>query len=396
MKILFITWDGNQTNYLESLFLPIFVRLKECGIYFHIIQFSWKNTSEVNRIKEVCKSKNIPYQHMRIYRTGPVALSSFFSILIKYFSIRKLVDKWRITAVMPRSIYPAFIYNAILSKKHLKFIYDADGLSIDERVEFSGLNQSSAIFNLLRYIELQSVIKSDSVLVRTPQAKQVLSNRAGLYNPSKFKLVANGRDSNKFKLYSNSSNLAVRSRLGIASETFIIVYCGSLGKQYCVEEMFYFYKKVKERIKSCVFLILSQDHDNIELHYDKYKDDDSVIIKNIPHVEIPKYLSACDLALAIRSQSFSMTGVQPIKIGEYLMCGLPIIVTKNVGNTSIIPKEMGYVLENNGKECLAESLNWLATQFNTVTKEDIAKFGVSEYSLEKSILQYQEALTEVK
>ncbi len=41
MNILFITWDGPQVSYLESLFVPIFRKLEErCGAHFHVLQFT--------------------------------------------------------------------------------------------------------------------------------------------------------------------------------------------------------------------------------------------------------------------------------------------------------------------------------------------------------------------
>lgn len=50
-----------------------------------------------------------------------------------------------------------------------------------------------------------------------------------------------------------------------------------------------------------------------------------------PH-DVRAELGAADLALAFREPSFSQCAVAPIKVGEYLLAGLPVVANLGVGD----------------------------------------------------------------
>ena len=72
MRILFVTWDGPQVNYLESLFLPIFKRLEDHNVFFDILQFRWGDPSLAATIERQCSSLGIGYRAQFIHRKPPV------------------------------------------------------------------------------------------------------------------------------------------------------------------------------------------------------------------------------------------------------------------------------------------------------------------------------------
>ena len=55
--------------------------------------------------------------------------------------------------------------------------------------------------------------------------------------------------------------------------------------------------------------------------------------------EIPMYLSAADIAFSLRIPRYSMRGVFPIKLAEYLLMGLPVITSKGIGDTEDLLKD---------------------------------------------------------
>jgi glycosyltransferase involved in cell wall biosynthesis len=79
----------------------------------------------------------------------------------------------------------------------------------------------------------------------------------------------------------------------------------------------------------------------------------SVRIRRMPPGEVPHYLASADLGLALREPSFSQRGVCPIKLAEYLLCGLPVVATAGVGDTDHqIDAGVGYVIED------LDCVNW--------------------------------------
>ena len=142
MNILFITWDGPQTSYLEGLFIPIFKKLNEHGYRMHILQFTWADEDIVSHVKSVSEKAGIPYRSAPVRRSmgsvGPLA-----SAFLGSRHIRRAVRDWSIDTLMPRSLMPALAVVATGSNRGLRLVFDADGFAADERVDFGGLSKKA-------------------------------------------------------------------------------------------------------------------------------------------------------------------------------------------------------------------------------------------------------------
>ena len=112
MNILFVTWDGPQVTYLESLFLPIFQRLAERGLHVHVLQFAWGDGPLIERRRQACRQAGLAYRVQRV-RRRPRALGGLLSALEGARAIRRTLDEQRIDAVMPRSTLPALATRAL-------------------------------------------------------------------------------------------------------------------------------------------------------------------------------------------------------------------------------------------------------------------------------------------
>ena len=105
-NILFVTWDGPQSTYLEGLFLPIFKLLRIHGFYFHILHFTWGNSEHRQKLKKLCENQDSIYQDISILRY-PVALGSLATAIWSARYIRQSIHDLKIDIVMPRSTLPA-------------------------------------------------------------------------------------------------------------------------------------------------------------------------------------------------------------------------------------------------------------------------------------------------
>ena len=61
-RVLFVTWDGPQVSYLESLFVPIFERLSALGVHFDVLQFRWGEPALTIRAMRRCRDAGIGYR----------------------------------------------------------------------------------------------------------------------------------------------------------------------------------------------------------------------------------------------------------------------------------------------------------------------------------------------
>jgi hypothetical protein len=403
MNILFLTWDGPQVNYLESLFIPIFSNLQvNYNINIHIMQFTWQDRSyeKKGNIQQICKNNNIKYTALNINRTIPI-IGQFITVYRGALLLKKYIVKNNIDVIMPRSIMPAIItLKASPRLKNIKILFDADGLALDERIDFAGWSHSNIMYRYLRDAEALAVVKADTVIVRSSKAIDILVARAGArIDKRKIFVVSNGRDQNLFKPLSYKQWLDKRQDLGISEDCPLIVYAGSAGDQYCFNEMLLFFSEVKKIRDDARMLILTM---NIEyakqiLNNIKAEIAKDVILDTIPYNEIPYYLGIADLGLAFRTPTFSMQAVSPIKLGEYLLCGVPVVSTKGIGDTElyITEKKCGYLVEDLNEESLKKMASWFIYEYlpnKEIYKENSREIGEKYFSLDSSIKSYIDAI----
>jgi len=397
MKILFVTWDGPQTFYLEGLFLPIFKRLSERGFAFHVLQFTWGGDQIIQRSRAMCESAGLSYRAVRVWRR-PLAFGSLFTAVKGCRDIRRAIRDWDIDVVMPRSTLPALSSLLALRSREMPMIFDADGLPIDERVDFGSLRPTSVIYRVLRNIEAQAVRRASIVLTRTRIAIDILRVRGGVgTNSSKFRAVRNGRDAELFSSGEGACREQTRADIQVSPKAPLIVYAGSIGPQYCLPEMLRFFSFVREANSEAQLLILTGSSDAVLHELASWPDlVEFVTTMRVDGSEVPRFIASADLGLALRQPSFSMQAVAPLKIGEYLLCGLPVLATDGIGESGrVLNSEVGYLTKKMDDMELRGAADWF---LGTVIPDRAGyrsrcrETGILEFSIESAARDYREAL----
>ena len=397
-SILFISWDGPQTSYMEGLFLPIFMEISENSDYcFHVIQFTWANQANINSTKEVASDYGITYTALPIQRKPNSVLGSLVTIFFSLSKLKSYIKKHCIDIVMPRSTMPAIMVNRLKSKG-IKIVFDADGLPIDERVDFAGLNNRGFLYKLLLSQEKKMIRDADVVLTRTNKSITIHNKRLSNteIDNQKFFVVNNGREESLFA-YDANVRTTIRKNLFLSDSDKLFVYCGSLGDQYCVPEMLSIFEGFHLKNPGSKFLILTGSPEYLE---DKIPTElkSSVVIKKVPVHEIPQYLSAADVALNLRKPTFSMQGISPIKLGEYLLMGLPTIASIGIGDTEDILYDLPncYLFDHtSSNDSVMKAVEWLSN-IDSSYDENIRQHALRYYSLKNSSQSYINALNYLK
>ena len=136
---------------------------------------------------------------------------------------------------------------------------------------------------------------------------------------------------------------------------------------------------------------------DVEMHRSSELEE-KVLTRTVSPNDIPEYLACADLGLALRQPTFSMQGVSPIKLGEYLLCGLPIFATSGVGDTAIYSSDVGYLVDHANTDALTRAATWF-TDHVLPAREHFRvrcrEIGVRHHSLESSVNSYRKALKNV-
>ncbi len=121
-------------------------------------------------------------------------------------------------------------------------------------------------------------------------------------------------------------------------------------------------------------------------------------MKSVKSDEVPFYLNAADVAFALRQPTFSMQGVAPIKLGEYLLCGLPVIASKGIGDTDDILKNFQecYLYDHSSKlEKQKDKITDFLEKVVLADKKNLATKAQEFFSLEAAAESYINAIKKI-
>lgn len=391
-NILFITWDGPQTSYMEGLFMPIFneITKQSADFNFHVLQFTWSDAAKIQQIQKAANDLGIHYLAAPIHRKPVAVLGSLWSVFRGVSILRKYIKEHKIDIVMPRSTMPAVMVNR-LKTENIKVLFDADGLPLEERIDFSGLSKTSKQYLWLKKEETKLLTTANGVITRSQKAIDIHLKTIGENYRDKFNVVFNGRNVNFFQ-----PNLAGKSKkretLGFKDDDMVFVYCGSLGPQYGWEEMMAIFSRYHSENKQSKFLILTGNTQFANERIPKSLEN-SIKVLSVPFEEVPDYLNVADVAFAIRKPTFSMQGVAPIKLGEYLLMGLPTIASAGIGDTNVVFEQLEECFPyGHQDENIIEKVIAFLLRMETVDKAKIRSVGLHYFSLENSASSYLKAL----
>lgn len=361
MRVVYVTWDGPRESYLEGLFLPILSRLQQHGHSFHVVQFTTAGREKRLMLSRVAAEAGIRYTPFAVPRSTPLTTAAM--IVAGGWLVNRISAGDRAETIMARSTIPAAMaLRAIARSARTRLLFDADGFMPDERVDFSSWSPSSLSYRILREVEAQAARRASSVLVRSQWAKDTLLARAGAGTaPEKFSVVRNGRDPGVYRPGNRGEAASCKERLGMPAHAPLLVYAGSLGGKYLFADMLRFFEVVLRQRGDTRLLVLTAD---LELARRAVAaaslPAESVKLRQVRPAEVPEYLMAADLGLALIAPTFSMRGVSPIKVGEYLLCGVPALCTGGVGDldAQLQGAHAGRTLGDLGAESLRQAAAW--------------------------------------
>lgn len=347
MNVSFITWDGPDQNYMESLFFPIFERAGGADLEFSTLQFTWGNQKVRQSVRRAGRRMGIDYEARSVLRR-PLKPATALMLARGVFSVVRHARRHNTDVLMPKQIMPAAM--CVAAKKFLpgvRLLFDTDGFMADERVDFGGWDREGKVYRLFRAMEAKACREADAVATRTERGKAIIIDRVGPdLDPDRVFAIPNGKDPDEFHPGAADSRMETRQREGIPEDAPWIVYAGSLGPQYHPESIFQLFEEIStSRPDTRMTVLTGHKEKATEIRAQRDIDSSRVDIKRVHPDRVPAFLAAADMGVAFRTPTFSQQGVCPIKIAEYLLCGLPVVCTAGVGDIDDqIDDKVGLVL----------------------------------------------------
>lgn len=245
-----------------------------------------------------------------------------------------------------------------------KILFDIRGFFPEEFVDGGLWPEDGILFRSAKRVERWLMKESDGFVVLTEKAREILfpeSKNTGFDTQGRpVEVIPCCVDLQRFAAATPESRAEMRAKLGIEDRT-VLVYVGSFGGWYLTTETADMFAAFFQRYPNAFALILTQGRpEMIEPHLrERGISADDYLITKIPASEMPRYLSAADLAVSFIKPSYSKQASSPTKNAEYLACGLPIIANAGIGDVDklILENGVGDLLTEFSPEGYSEALS---------------------------------------
>jgi glycosyltransferase involved in cell wall biosynthesis len=194
-----------------------------------------------------------------------------------------------------------------------------------------------------------ALLSADHIVVLTERHKEVIRSLSYMVKKDdKVSVIPCCVDMSRFTPLAEDLRKETAKRAGLPGG-FILLYLGSLGTCYFLDEMLGFFKKLKERDPEAAFLFLT-NYDAKEIAARAQGaglDKGSVRVMFAEPADVPRWVSLADAGIYFIN-AYKKFGSCPIKTGEYLASGLPMIINSGIGDSDsfIKGRRIGAVVES--------------------------------------------------
>lgn len=404
MRVLYISYDGMTDPLGQSQVLPYLIGLSKLGHSFVLVSFEKVNRFENNRkmISDLCSKNNIEWVPL-MYTKKPPILSTLWDVYKMNRKIKALHLEKPFDLVHCRSHIASIGGERLNKRMGVPFIFDMRGFYADERVDGNLWNLKNPLFkmvyNYFKKKEKQFLSSSMYSISLTEAGADIIRSWKGFEN-TPLKVIPCCADLDFFK----ADNVSIekldlwRTQLNIQKSDFVLSYLGSIGTWYMADEMLMFFSRLLNVYPNAKFLFITPDSKESILNFAKKHEVpiEAIRIIQAKRGEVPELLLLSKISLFFIKPLFSKKSSSPVKMGEILSMGIPVIANKGVGDVDAI-------IEKSGCGILVEEFNTnsydqVIKKIDKILKDPIDVFHKASetyYSLEKGIEAYNEVYSRV-
>ena len=341
-RVLFISYNGMLDPLGQSQVLPYLRELTKRGVQFTLLSFERakaftpEGIADCTQLREKLKTQGIEWHWLR-YHQRPSIPATIYDVWAGYRKAAALVRRNRIEMVHARGHIPATIALALKRRFGTKMIFDLRGLMAEEYVDANHWQEGGLPYRLTKAAERRILAATDGIVALTERIWPIIKEWEGLRGRAvEHEVIPACVDLSLFE-FSAEERVRRRAELGL-DDRLTMVYSGSLDGWYLTEEMADFFASYLKRDGRAHLLWLTTgSHERVrELMAARTVTEKNFSVLAVASRQVPSYLAAADIGLAFIKRCFSKLASSPTKNGEYLACGLPLVINAGVGDSDAL------------------------------------------------------------
>lgn len=380
----------------QSQVINYLIGLSKKGYCFDILSSEKEDhfDKEGEYIRQLLTYNNINWFPIK-FHTKPPLISK---LLDKYLLIKKAKQLYKqnnYAFIHCRSYLGAEIGLKLKRQFQVKYLFDMRGFWPDEKKDAQHWDQTKLFWRIVykkyKKIEKDLLINADEVVSLTYAAKKEIDKKSYLNNKKSVYVIPCCTDTDKYNFISEQDRQDAKQNLKIKEDSYVVGYLGSMSILYMIPELVKIFSIIKKLKPTAILLVISKSDPAIILNeLDKNDiDKNDVIIKAVTFKEVPDYLAAFNISISLKSMTYGNIGTSPVKLGECLCSGIPVISSDGVGDVNQITERLnaGYIIKGYSKNDFEEFSN-AYNRIEQIDRKELSEKAKEFYSLEKGVSHY--------
>lgn len=257
------------------------------------------------------------------------------SLLQFYPAVAQLATTKSIRLVHAHNLYSAALALSLRWKYGYKVVLDYHGRIPEEYVFLGKGGAMSRV--ALELLERFCVDRADHVIVVSRKLGEYLDERYKVPQ-GKISVIPCCADERSFS-WDAGRRETIRRSLDL-SVKFVCTHLGSFFEWYEPEMVVKVFEQIRSRLDAHL-LVVTSDVEKAAAYLSTRLPRETFSVRHATHEEVPGLLNASDLGLLLLRSSPNIKTSSPAKFAEYLNCGLPVLISPDVGDFSAMVADGG-------------------------------------------------------
>lgn len=294
-------------------------------ITFLPLTYWMKKRDKISELKKL-------YTDIRII---PILPGDRFLGMTFFFLYQKLIYKRIVVHLKKVNPFPVFWMLKKISR-NIKIVVDLEGDFESERDYLINNPYKQGFYNEVIEAYDKNIVRqkrliefADTVTCVNENFRKLLVERFDTQK-DKFEVLPTGVDTSNF-YFELEERMMLRKKLKI-EDKFVLIFSGNLFYSWQnLSKALELFSQLIKLNQDVFFIILTRKQDFFiaEEFIKKYEIEDKFfLIDNVSNSDVRKYLNASDLGVLLRKDHIMNRVASPGKVGEYVSCGLKLLITK--------------------------------------------------------------------